>query len=171
MDKQKLVMVSSKVLAQMLAYRRYNRYYASYKEACDSIKTDIEKFRSDVFRTNVSYYSQTSPRLFIRSFQNQLVCIASKCLLAVAECGGTHLLYDEVFDSLFSVVGERMSFYSEEDDQHFDNDIINKFEDFEDGVTNSYANTVLLYQIAVDCLSLFQFIDAKSNSFVEEEKQ
>lgn len=171
MDKQKLVMVSSKVLNQMLAYRRHNRYFASYKEACESIGTEIEKFRSDAFRTNISYYAQSSPRLFSRSFQNQLVNIAAKCLLTIAECSGEHLLYDDLFDSLFSVTGEMLTEYSEDDNQHYDNKIINKFEDFEAGVSSSYANTVLLYQIVVNCLFLFQYIDAKSNSFVDEEKQ
>ena len=164
MRKEKLVMVSSKVLNQMLAYRKHNRYYASYREASESIKTEIEKLRSDSFRISILKNNiQSSPSMFIRSFQNQLICIASKSLLTAAECSGEHKLYNEIFDCLFEVAGEMFDQLIEEGDQYYDNAIIEKFEDFESGIINGYANTVLLYHIAVYCIFLYNYIDVNSN--------
>lgn len=171
MEKQKLVMISSKVLNQMLAYRGHKYYYSSYKEACNSIGMEISKFRTDIFRTDIYYYSQISPRPFIRSFQNLLINIAAKCLLAAAECSGEHKLYDEIFDTFFEVMGEMMDQLVEDGRQYFDSAIIEKFENFEDGVADGHANTILLYHIAVYCVFLYNYIEVHSNPIAEEVKK
>jgi hypothetical protein len=172
MQKQKLVMVSSKVLNQMLAYRKHNRYFASYKEACESIYRSIKDLREDRTRFLIQKGKvQHFHSLSLRIFKDQLVSIAAKCLLTAAECSGEHKLYDEVFNTFFDVAGEMMDQLVEEGDQYYDNAVIEKFEDFNAGVESGHANTVLLYHISVYCLFLYNYIDANSNPVAVEVKK
>jgi hypothetical protein len=170
MDRQKLVMVSSKVLNQMLTYRKYNRFFASYKEACESIKPEIYNFRTDAFRADISYHAQSSPRLLIRQFQSHLVNIAAKCLLAAGECGSKELFYDEVFSNFFAIVDE-LVMEAATDKSALDDTIINKWEDFEAGANTNHANTVLLYQVAANCVLLHHNIELLSNPVAYEVKK
>lgn len=164
MKKETLVMVSGKVLNQMIAYRKHVKYYASYREACESIETDIEKFHKDSFRVSLMQHNiQTSPSVFVRSFQSLLVSVAAKCLLTAGECGRTdHLLYNEIFDTFFEVVGEMMDRVVESGNQDYDTTILESFDNFKAGVESGYANTVLLYRIAAFCLFLHNYIEVNS---------
>lgn len=171
MKKETMVMVSDKVLKQMLAYRKYNKYYASYREAVESIGTEIEKFRTDSFRVSLIQQNiPTSPSLFVRSFQNLLVSIAAKCLLTAGECGAQHLRYDEIFNTFFEVAGEMMDQVVESGNQTYDTMILGKFDNFKSGINNNYAATFSLYQIAVYCIFLYNYIECNKPKRILDDK-
>lgn len=173
MKKQSLVMISSKVLAEMLAYRKhFPQCFTDYPQALKTIKKHIDSIELTI-NSGCELDIIAEVPFAQKMYLDNLISIAARCLLTISECRSEHLLYNQVFDKLFETINAMEEEFIEKGTQFYDEAIVKLFNDFQDLLKENYSTHTLniynhrLYQIVVYCVFLYNYLNVNTNPIVE----